>query len=708
MSRLPCVLLLAAVTLSTACINVPEVESDPTPDGGTQPSTKFTLSLSPSEDSVLQGGSRAIQLSIVRAEGFSNSVSVALEQPPSGITARPTVIPAGETSATMTIQVSSSTAPGETTLTVRAASGNDFRTASLKLIVAQAGDLIVRWVAPSPAGSVTYTNGALQLEVTIEGGAADTVEFHRDTQLLARVMAPPYTITWDSRGMPEGEFQLVARATRSGTSFTSVTQTVVVDRTPPVVASRAPASSDSQVSARTPLEATFSEPVRSSSITQDNVEVLAHGNTRLEASVSLSSDGTTLTITPTMPLPAPSTVLVKLGTSTQPIQDLAGNVLQSATEWLFTVPVWLPVGSPLSARPGATPAENAVLKLDADDRPVVAWSEFDGSAKNIHVARWNGATWVHLGGALSGLAGSGTHAENPTLHIDAEGRVLIAWHEATGVGFGKNVYARRWNHTFWEDLPTFPITGTEEAYIAEPCITQTSTGTIYVYATHLRGAGRLVAFELRSDETNWTTIDVHRPSDYDTTGSSTISAHGTNVFVSYDAYHAQHETRVVGVLLNHSGAMGGSIITAPQEVGAVTPSIATSAVGAPSVVWKEVLKSTAESSIHFSSWTGSEWAEPTHLSHQSTHNTEPSLAIGDNGIPTVAWSGVSNSQRSIHVAHKLTSGWEPIGPPLRATTGSSVQAHRPALALDRQSRPWLTWHEAGPSGTDIHVYHYNQ
>lgn len=62
-----------------------------------------------------------------------------------------------------------SAAAGETTITVRAASGNDFRTASLKLTVVPAGDLVVRWAAPAPADSATYTNGALPLEATIEG-----------------------------------------------------------------------------------------------------------------------------------------------------------------------------------------------------------------------------------------------------------------------------------------------------------------------------------------------------------------------------------------------------------------------------------------------------------------------------------------------------------------------------------------------------------
>ncbi|WP_163777263.1 Ig-like domain-containing protein [Myxococcus vastator] len=708
MSRLPCALLLAAISLSTACINVPEVEPDPTPDGGAQPTTKFTLNVSPSEDSVLQGGNRDIQVSIVRAPDFTDSVTATLEQPPSGISAQPAMIPAGESTAILTIQVSANAAAGEAALTVRAASGNEFRTASLQLAIAQAGDLIVRWATPAPEESVSYTNGALFLEATIEGGTTEAVEFHRDTQLLARVSAPPYIYTWDTRGMAEGEFQLTARAIRGGTSFTSVARTVAVDRTPPAVASRVPASSNAQVSARTSLEATFTESMRSASISQDNVEVLVHGNSRVEAAISLSADGITLTITPSMPIPAPSTVLVKLGTSEQPILDLAGNVLHSTSEWLFTVPVWLPVGGTLSAFPGATPAENAVLKLDADDRPVVAWSEFDGSSKNIHVARWNGSNWVHLGGGLSGLAGAATHAESPALHIDASGRILVVWDEATGVGIGKNLYARRWNSTSWEDLPAFPITGSVETFIGEPCLTTTNTGTVYVYATHVSGVGRLVAFELQTGATNWTPINVHRPPDYDTTGSATISAQGTNVFVAYDAYHGPDETRVIGALLNHSTALGSSLITLPQSAVATSPGIAVSTGGIPFVTWEEVRQSSEERTIHFSNWTGSAWAEPARISHLSTDNIDASLAIGENDIPMVAWSGVTNSQRSIHVSRRPTSTWEPIGPPLISSSSGDMEAFHPALEIDRENRAWLAWHEAGPSGSDIHVYRHNQ
>ncbi|WP_161605171.1 Ig-like domain-containing protein [Myxococcus xanthus] len=705
MSRLPCALLFTALTLSTACINVPEVEPDPTPDGGTQPSTKFTLSLSPSEDSVIQGGSRAIQVSIVRAESFLDSVSVALEQPQSGVTAQPTTIPSGESTATLTVQVSANTAAGDTTLTVRATSGNEFRTAPLKLAVARAGDLIVRWTAPVPGDSDAYTNGALQLEATIEGGAAEAVEFRRDTELLARITAPPYTHTWNTQSAPEGEYQLTARAIRGGTTFTSLERTVVVDRTPPVVATRAPASSDSQVSARASLEATFSEPVRFSSISQDNVEVLAHGNTRLGAIVSLSSDGTRLTITPTAPLPVPSTVLVKLGTSTHPILDLAGNVLHSASEWVFTVPVWLPVGSALSAHAGATPSENAVLKMDADDRPTVAWSESDGTSKNIHVARWDGTTWQHLGSGLSGLAGLGTDAENPDLHIDAAGRVVVAWDEATGTEDRRRPFLKRWTSSTWEDLPALPRFDGFEITARTPKLATTPNGALFLYLVD--SSNRLLGLTLAKDAVEWTYTNTTLPWDHFNPSQPAISVHGENVFVSYNTYLDSLERRGVAVLMNHQTALGSGLVPALPNHVASTSAIVTDQAGNPIVAWNTTDNATQEKELYFSQWTGTAWRTPVPVTATSSSNDSPSLALGTNHQAVLAWSGIVNSERVIHIARLQDDTWDLLSPPLSANATPTTPSLKPSLALDAMNHPTVAWQEGAGSGADIYVYRYN-
>ncbi|QDE91594.1 hypothetical protein BHS06_22885 [Myxococcus xanthus] len=663
------------------------------------------MSLSPSEDSVLQGASRAIQVSIVRTESFLDSVSVALEQPASGFTAVPTTIPSGESTATLTVHASASAAAGDTTLTVRATSGSEFQTAPLKLTVARAGELIVRWSSPAPGAPDTYTNGALQLEATLEGGTADAVEFRRDTEVLARMTAPPYSYTWNTQSEPEGEYPLTVRAIRGGTTFTSLERTVVVDRTPPVVAARSPASSDSQASARDSLDATFSEPVRASSIAQDNVEVLAHGNTRLDATVSLSSDGTRLTITPTSPLPAPSTVLVKLGTTTHPILDLAGNVLHSASEWVFTVPVWLPVGSALSAHAGATPSENAVVKMDSDDRPIVAWSEFDGASKNIHVARWDGDIWQHLGGGLSGLAGLGTDAENPDLHIDALGRVVIAWDEATGVESSRRVFLKRWTSSNWEDLPVLPRVDGFEIDARMPKLATAQNGALLLYAA---GSGsRLRGLTLARGALEWTFANTSLPGDHFNPAQPALAVHGESVFVSYNTYLDTLERRGVAVLRNHQTLLGSGIVPAMPNHAANTSAIVTDHAGNPLVAWHTTDNETQDSELYFSQWTGTDWRTPAPVTATSSSNASPSLVIGSDHQTMLAWSGIVNSERVIRVARLQDDTWELLSPPLNANATPSTPSLKPSLALDAMNRPTVAWQEGSGVGADIYVYRFN-
>jgi len=97
---------------------------------------------------------------------------------------------------------------------------------------------------------------------------------------------------------------------------------------------------------------------------------------------------------------------------------------------------------PLSAEPGRTNASSPSLALDAGGNPWVAWSESDGSAGNIYVRRWDGGCWRAVGGALSAEPGS-TNAFNPSLVLDSAGRPWIAWDEWDGSA--SNIYLQRYD-----------------------------------------------------------------------------------------------------------------------------------------------------------------------------------------------------------------------------------------------------------------------
>ncbi|MFP2924161.1 Ig-like domain-containing protein [Pyxidicoccus sp. 3LG] len=720
MHRFPRLVLLVAPLLTAACIDVPEVvDVEPQtdagstlPDAGTPsdagipPASNFTLTLTPTEDTVLQGSGRTLQVAIVRTGGFNGSVVVTLANPPTGISAQPATIPAGSTSTSLSVEVTTSAAPVPTVLTVRADSGTLSQMTNVTLNVVKLGDLAVRWATPSE--STSYVNGALPFEVVVEGGTPDAVELLRDSTLLIRLTEPPYTFTWETTSEAEGEYQLTARAARGASSFTSAARTVVVDRTPPSIVTLTPAVSAANVSVRETPQVTFSESMKSSTVMASNAELSVIGGPALDTALSLSQDGQRLTLTPNTALPVSSAFRVRLGTTSQPLTDLAGNALAPTDAWTFSVPAWLPLGGAISASPGGTSAENVDMKLDGNGQPVIAWSESDGASVNIHVARWDGSSWQPLGSALSGIGGTGTDAANPTLHVDATGQIRVAWDESIGVGQGRNIYARKWNNGSWEDLPGIPLSGDSERLVNHPALAMTQEGTLFMYLSYYDGAiSKITGFRLGVGASTWMALGVQSPADHFSSGECAVTAQGANVFSAYNTYLDSMETRGIGVLRNHTQPLGSGLVVSPSDSAARRLAISVNKTGTPLVAWEESLKDGSSGRIYFTQWLGSSWQMPEHISSNATSNSEPSVAIGSADIPIIAWSGVSGSERTIFVSRRSETTWELIGPALNAYTETNTPAFAPSLVLDSTGQPIVAWHENAGSTASIHVYRYN-
>lgn len=99
---------------------------------------------------------------------------------------------------------------------------------------------------------------------------------------------------------------------------------------------------------------------------------------------------------------------------------------------------WQPIGREISAYPGDTPALRPSLVLDADDVPIVAWYESNGATEHVHVARWTVGTWGSIG-VLSAHEGA-TPASVPTLAIGDGGELFAAWREEHGTGHQVHVW----------------------------------------------------------------------------------------------------------------------------------------------------------------------------------------------------------------------------------------------------------------------------
>lgn len=682
------------------CIDIPEVEGPPDSGG-------FSLSISGStQASVVQGDSYTFQVSLTRTDGFNDSVSLGLEHPPAGISAQPVTIPAGGTSASLTVTVDASVEPGTRLLTVRATSGSLFQETTVDLRVVRPGEPLVKWTSPSQG--LVYVKDSVQLQVAVEGGA-DSVELLNGTTVLARLSGPSYQYTWDTTHEPEGDYPLTARATFGNATFTSPVLTVAVDRTAPTVQTRTPETGASNVSARQTLQVRFSEALHASSVTDASVVVSA-GSTSIAKTLSLSTDGKTLTLTPTAPLPVSNTITITLGTATAPVTDLAGNRVATSTAWAFSVPAWLPLGGPLSAVSGNTSAENVAMKVGVDGNPVVAWAEPDsGGVKNIYARRWNGTEWEALGSELSGVNGS-TSADMPALAITPESQLYLVWQESNGTN--TNIYGKKWSGT-WEALPAFAALS-DAALRDSPAITLAGSNSSVVASSYFDGANsNLEVFWLNPTSNLWAIqMNLEQPSNVHNVGDVQIATGKSVRIAAYDVYSDTQSIRGIAVQKSSYSSpslLGGGVVTSPAKRTATHPSLALDGVDNPYIAWQECPDNSSQSGcgIYAALWNGSWQMLGTSVSSSSTDSTAPSLVLGTDGHPIVAWSGFSSTERSIWVSRWTGSAWQALGAPLSAASGSSTAGFNPVLALDKNGRALVAWQESDGSVSNIYVYRYN-
>ncbi|MCP3057295.1 Ig-like domain-containing protein [Myxococcus sp. K38C18041901] len=713
---------LFAVFLLSACIDVPDVaepedipdagqppsDAGSLPDGGEQPAGDFELSVMPTEDSILQGATRSFQVSLVRKNGFNGSVSVMLVSPPGGITAPSVTIPGSSTLSALTISVSEQVTPGPMTLTVRGISGALHRDRNISLTIVPLGDLAVSWVAPSASHSAT--NGGLSVEVAVQGGQAEKVELMKGDTVLTTWTAAPYTYSWDTTTEAEGEYTLVAKATRAGSTFPSVARTVVVDRTAPSIVSRQPGHGATQVSARTTVEVVFSEAVKAATVSTSNVGLTGDGGASVPVTLNLSADGRTLTLTPVAPLAASTSVSVRLGTAEQPITDAAGNVLTTGGVWSFAVPFWLPMGGAISAYPGNTPAENMVMKVGTDGVPVIAWSESDGTNKHIHVRQWSGQDWRPLGGPLRVHAMSGAHAERPDLAIDNSGRIIIAWDEALGKAGVPPIQVMTWSGTLWQSLTPPPFPNDSDTETTIPKLAVDASGTIIIYAQiyHTTAFYESKAYTLAANQQAWTQIELFYGPDWLNNNLNAITNTSDTTFTAHSSYVDSLGTRAITITKNHAFPFGAPLISSPTDAYAAQAALATNGAGEPLTAWNEIKGFGASSNVFFSRWLGSAWQSPELVTPHSTNNSSPSLAMGADGSPLLAWSGFVEPEQMILVARRSTTSWTQVGPALSAESGASTPATRPVLALGKENRPIVAWLETTSTGAHVYVVQQNQ
>jgi len=154
----------------------------------------FTLSASPSPQTVTAGQSTDYTVTITSQAAYSQSVDLSLSGQPSGVTGTfspdPVSVPSYSTrTSTLTINVASTAAAGTYTLTISATYGATTRTKSVTLIVQTAGDFSIS-ASPTSLSIAAGQTGTSTITITSTGGFNSAVSLS-----FIWVATPPTGVT---------------------------------------------------------------------------------------------------------------------------------------------------------------------------------------------------------------------------------------------------------------------------------------------------------------------------------------------------------------------------------------------------------------------------------------------------------------------------------------------------------------------------------
>ena len=224
-------------------------------NGGTDPTGSFTIAVSPTALSIVQGGSGQATVTLTRTGGFTGAVAFTVQGAPDGVTGVVAGVGTGSVSTgQVTVNVALTVAPGTYPLTLRgSASGHSDRTAGVTLTVTAAGglSLTANPVAVSvPQGgsgeaaiTVTRTGSfAASVALAVTGAPTGVTAAVAPTSVAGGATTATLSLTVGA-GVAPGAYPLVVTGTGAGVPAATVNVTLtVVAPTPDYSLAVAPAS----------------------------------------------------------------------------------------------------------------------------------------------------------------------------------------------------------------------------------------------------------------------------------------------------------------------------------------------------------------------------------------------------------------------------------------------------------------------------------
>jgi hypothetical protein len=145
------------------------------------------------------------------------------------------------------------------------------------------------------------------------------------------------------------------------------------------------------------------------------------------------------------------------------------------------------------------------------------------------------------------------------------------------------------------------------------------------------------------------------------------------------------------------------------------PSLAVGANGTPYIAWYD--DSSGNSEIYVRRWNGNSWEEVGAgsatgggISNNSGNSLYPSVAINSDNTPYVAWFDNDAGDNEIYVRHWNGSSWEEVGAGSASGGGisnNSGNSYDPSMAITAGGTPYVAWEDHSGGDSEIYVRRWN-
>ena len=386
--------------------------------------------------------------------------------------------------------------------------------------------------------------------------------------------------------------------------------------------------------------------------------------------------------------------------------DAAGNTATSSPAAAVTVnivPSFVSLGTSLDITlTDEVDTYQRSLALDASGNPTVAWREVVAGAYNIYVKKWDGTTWNLVGGSLNISAAK--NADDQVLALDSSGNPTVAWSETDGTS--KNIYVKKWNGTAWNLVGTTFLDVNTNQPALNPSLALDSSGNPTVAWIEYDGTSYNV-YVKKWNGTSWNQLgatfldansnrDAENPSlALDSGGNPTVVWHETDA-ISKNIYVKKWNGTAWALI-------GATFLDANLNLNAENPSLALDSSGSPTVAWHE--QDGTSLNIYVKKWNGAAWAliGTTFLDANLNKTAfKPSLVLDSSGFPTVAWAENDGTSNNIYVKKWDGAMWTLLG-----ATFLDVNLNKgtfgPSVALDSSGIPTVAWNETDGASYNVYV-----